>query len=72
MGKSVLVDTRDMKLIVGANSAIASSVATLLRLAEKMPEASDEKRLLLAELRKMLDGAETIQSSVDTVIRENQ
>ncbi len=71
MGNSVLVDTRDMKQIVGANSAIALSVINLLDLADRMP-AGTEAEALRIELRKVLDQAEKIQTSVNAVIRDNK
>lgn len=71
MGQSVVVDTSEMKQIVGANSAIASSVIALFKIADKLP-AGDEATALRSELNKVLKQAERIQASVTTVIRENR
>jgi hypothetical protein len=69
MGKSILVDTDEMKRILSANSAIASSVIALTELASKLPAA--DANILRVELDKVLDKAQLIQKSVDVVIKAN-
>ena len=71
MGKSVLVDTDEMKRILSANSAIASSVIALSDLAAKLPAGADADALR-AELDKVLDSAQAIQHSVTVVIKANK
>ena len=71
MGKSVLVDTDEMKRILNANSAIASSVIALSDLAAKLP-AGEDADTLRVELDKVLDSAQAIQNSVTVVIKANK
>ena len=71
MGQSIVVDTKQLKNIVGANTAIASSVVSLFELTEKL--GNDEiANQLRAELDKVITEAEKIQASVRTVIDENR
>lgn len=69
MGK-IVVDTSEMKHIASANSAIASSVVTLSGMLDHLDGPASQQ--LRDELEKMLASAETIQKTVDTVIRENK
>jgi len=70
MGKSVFVDTSEMKKIAGANTAIASSVSKLFNLTDKLPP--EQQAAVRLELDTLLAQAETILTTVKTVIRENQ
>lgn len=71
MSNSVVVDTAEMKEIVGANSAIASSVIELFKLADRVSNPQ-EAEALRAELNKVVTQAEKIQSTVSAVIRHNR
>ena len=70
MSQSVFVDTKQLKDIVGANTAIASSMVELYKLADRLPAPDAET--LRAELNKVVTQAEQIQDSVSTVIRQNR
>ncbi len=71
MSNSVLVDTRDMRKIAGANTAIASSVVALYNLADRLPAGPDADNLR-REIGNILIQGMKIQDGVKSVIRENQ
>jgi hypothetical protein len=71
MGKSVVVDTDEMKRILSANSAIASSVIALSNLASRLPDG-EEADALRSDLDKVLGSARAIQDTVDVVIKANK
>ena len=71
MGNSVVIDTKQLKEIVVANTAIASSVVALFDLTDQLSDSS-MAAALRAELDKVVAEAEKIQASVRTTIDDNR